>query len=78
MNRTTTGFGRSNGFNNSIDLNNSSTIFIQSKDKRNQMHAPDVKQFILDENLRKNMSSAHGISKGGVTSVDFGDMATYT
>lgn len=58
MNKTVTGgFSRSsNGLNRNdfMDIQSSASFHIQSKDKRNQLHASDVKQFILDENGRKN------------------------
>jgi len=59
LNKTVTaGFSRSsNGLNRNdqVDFSQSSTSFhIQSKDKRNQLHAADVKQFITDDNSRRN------------------------
>ena len=52
-----TGFSRSsNGLNRNdgMDANSSSSFHIQSKDKRNQLHAADVKQFINEDNGRRN------------------------
>ena len=57
MNKTLNGFSRSsNGVNrnDAMESQSSSSFHIQSKDKRNQLHASDVKQFILDENGRRN------------------------
>lgn len=57
MNKTVTGFSRSsNGLNrnDAMETQSSSSFHIQSKDKRNQLHASDVKQFILDDNGRRN------------------------
>ena len=38
-----------------IDMENVSAnaFYIQSKDKRHQMNAPDVKQFVIDDNIRR-------------------------
>lgn len=61
MNKTVTGFSRSsNGLNrnDAMDVQSCSSFHIQSKDKRNQLHASDVKQFILDENGRRNLLMA--------------------
>ena len=55
FNKTIQGFGGRGGLNQSaIDPSNSMAFHLQSKDKRHQMHAPEVKQFILDDNYRRN------------------------
>ena len=50
MNRTTVG---PNGF-GMKQLAVAQDFFLQSKDKRHQMHAPEVKQYILEDNMRRN------------------------
>lgn len=81
MNKTVTGgFSRSsNGLNRgdtAADFSHSSTSFhIQSKDKRHQLHAADVKQFVLDENSRKNYLNAQKKQTQSIAS-DIGSVNT--
>ena len=74
LNRTMNNFNRQAIRQGSIDSHSNINFFIQSKDKRNQMFAPEVKQFILDDNMRRNIiatqkhsgsHSAHHEAKGG-------------
>ena len=63
MNKTTMG-----GFSKAQTAvpSTSQDFYIQSKDKRHYMHAPEVKQHILDENMRKTkglLMNTQGSSK---------------
>ena len=57
LNRTMNNFNRQAIRQGSIDNHSNINFYIQSKDKRNQMFAPEVKQFILDDNMRRNIMS---------------------
>lgn len=47
---------KTNGFlNNSVDNPHPNQFHIQSKDKRNQISAVEVKTFVNEDNLRRNM-----------------------
>lgn len=47
------------GFKTNLSLEQFENVsfMIQSKDKRHQLHAADVKMFILEDNNRRNMIS---------------------
>lgn len=49
------GFDELQSGNNSVDRGGVS-YHIQSKDKRNQLHGADIKQFIIEDNVRRNTS----------------------
>jgi len=49
LNKTITGFNRSAG-SDTLDQFSSVNFMLSSKDKRNQLHASDIKQFIIEEN----------------------------
>ena len=76
LNRTMNNFNRTtNGFCQQLD--DSKGYDLQSKDKRNQMDAPDVKQFIMDDNERRNMSRKNGVKGHHGGSQDISNQASY-
>ena len=75
MNKTMNNFQASRLGPGSGQMENMSatSFYIQSKDKRHQMHAPEVKQFIIDDNIRRRTNR----KKSGMIQHEAATSSTY-